>query len=202
MSHCFRLAPNTRLILQRGDITRFVGDALVNAANQRMLGGGGVDGAIHQAAGPELRAACERVPEVRPGVRCPTGQACLTPGAFGSLRVRHIIHAVGPMHDSSSGASAALLRSAYRSSLGLANQHKLKQIAFPAISCGVYGYPLDEAAEVAVTTCKEAAGALEEIHFFLFGQAEIDAWLRAVAHQGLETCRHSWVQESAPHISI
>jgi O-acetyl-ADP-ribose deacetylase len=132
----------------RGDITTLDVDAIVNAANERMLGGGGVDGAIHRAAGPELLAACRDVPEVRPGVRCPTGEARLTPGF--RLPARFVIHTVGPVWHGGARGEPELLARCYRSALTLARDRGLRSIAFPAISCGVYGYPLDEAAAVAV----------------------------------------------------
>lgn len=147
------------------------------AANERMLGGGGVDGAIHSAAGPELLRACRAVPEVRPGVRCPTGEARIT--AAGALPCRRVIHTVGPVY-AGAAASAPLLGSAYRSSLGEAAGAGLASVAFPAISCGVFGYPLAEAARIALETCRdEARPPLEEVHFFLFGQHAMDAWLAA-----------------------
>jgi O-acetyl-ADP-ribose deacetylase len=172
----FPLTAQSTLIVEEGDLTRAAVDALVNAANERMLGGGGVDGAIHRAAGPALREACLRVPEVRPGVRCPTGEARITPG-FG-LPARHVIHTVGPVYESAP-ASAPLLASAFRSSLALANEHALRSIAFPAISCGVYGYPLEEAAPISIRTCRDHAGALAEIRFVLFGDAAYQAWRAA-----------------------
>ena len=161
----------------KGNIVTMQFDAIVNAANRRMLGGGGVDGAIHRAAGPQLKAACLAVPEVSPGVRYPTGEARLTP-AFGRLRVAHIIHTVGPVYRDPT-RSATLLASAYRSSLALAEGHGLRTIAFPAISCGVYAYPLDEAAEVALTTCRDVAGGFESVTFVLFDPAALDAWTQA-----------------------
>jgi len=164
----FALSNGCTLVVREGDITREDVDAIVNAANQRMLGGGGVDGAIHRAAGKQLVEACGAVPEVRPDVRCPTGEARITPGF--ALPARHVIHTVGPVY-ASAAKSAPLLRSAYRSSLALANEHGLASVAFPAISCGVYGYPADEAAEIAVATCAEHAGALREMRFVLFGDA-------------------------------
>ncbi|PSC74698.1 O-acetyl-ADP-ribose deacetylase MACROD2 [Micractinium conductrix] len=178
----WRLSPTTRLAIRRGDLTKFDGCAIVNAANERMLGGGGVDGAIHRAAGPALLEACKQVPEVRRGVRCPRGEARVTPG--GDLPARHVIHTVGPVY-SSPATSAPLLEGAYASSLRLANEHKLERVAFPAISCGVFGYPLDESAEIAVRTSQREAGSLQEIHFFLFGQKELDAWLAAAREAGL-----------------
>jgi O-acetyl-ADP-ribose deacetylase (regulator of RNase III) len=132
----------------RGDITTLDVDAIVNAANERMLGGGGVDGAIHRAAGPELLAACRRVPEVRPGVRCPTGEARLTPGF--RLPARWVIHTVGPVWHGGSEDEPDLLARCYLSSLALARDHQIHSIAFPAISCGIYGYPIDGAATIAV----------------------------------------------------
>ncbi len=159
------------------DITTMSVDAIVNAANQRMLGGGGVDGAIHRAAGPELLDACRRVSEVRPDVRCPTGEARMT-GGF-RLAAKHIIHTVGPRYRGTDRC-ADLLRSAYRSSLELAKQHQLKTIAFPAISCGVYAYPHLQAAGIALTTCLSHSGDLEAIHFALFDKSVYKAFRRAV----------------------
>lgn len=132
----------------RGDITRLQVDAIVNAANERMLGGGGVDGAIHRAAGPDLLAACRLIPEVRSGVRCPTGEARVTPGF--RLPARYVIHTVGPVWRGGVHREPELLASCYRRSLELARGEALRTIAFPAISCGVYGYPVDDAAEIAL----------------------------------------------------
>ena len=132
----------------RADITTLEVDAIVNAANERMLGGGGVDGAIHRAAGPELLAACRLIPEVRPGVRCPTGEARLTPGF--RLAARYVIHTVGPVWRGGAHGEPELLASCYRRSLELARGTGLRSVAFPAISCGVYGYPIDAAATIAV----------------------------------------------------
>jgi O-acetyl-ADP-ribose deacetylase (regulator of RNase III) len=164
------------LMILQGDITSLAVDAIVNAANERMLGGGGVDGAIHRAAGPELLEACKAVPEVRPGVRCPTGEARITPGF--RLEAKHVIHTVGPVYRGADH-SAPLLRSAYKSSLHLAREHDLGSIAFPAISCGVYGYPLDEAADVALTTIIEHAGELDSVRMALFDDAAFDAFVTA-----------------------
>lgn len=137
-----------RVEVIRGDITQLQVDAIVNAANERMLGGGGVDGAIHRAAGPELLAACRRVPEVRPGVRCPTGDARLTPGF--RLPARYVIHTVGPVWRGGAHGEPGLLANCYRRSVEIASAEGLRSIAFPAISCGVYGYPIDDAAAIAV----------------------------------------------------
>ena len=162
----------------RGDLTRQEVDAIVNAANERMLGGGGVDGAIHQAAGPALLEACRAVPELRPGVRCPTGEARITP-AFG-LAARYVIHAVGPVYRGKP-QDEELLASAFRAALSLAVDHELESVAFPAISCGVYSYPLDEAAAIACAVTHEQAWALREIRFVLFSEDVHSAWVRAFA---------------------
>ena len=132
----------------QGDITTLDVDAIVNAANERMLGGGGVDGAIHRAAGPGLLAACRLIPEVRPGVRCPTGEVRLTPGF--RLPARFVIHTVGPVWHGGAHGEPELLASCYRHSLELARAEGLRSLAFPAISCGIYGYPIDDAATIAV----------------------------------------------------
>ncbi len=137
-----------RMTIERGDITTLDVDAIVNAANQRMLGGGGVDGAIHRAAGPKLLEACKQVPEVEPGVRCPTGQARITPGF--DLPADHVIHTVGPVWSGGGSGEADLLAGCYAESLALARDHHARTIAFPCISTGVYGYPPDQAAEIAV----------------------------------------------------
>ena len=131
-----------------GDITKFDGDAIVNAANERMLGGGGVDGAIHRAAGPQLLAECEKVQEVHPGVRCPTGEARITPS--GNLKAKWVIHTVGPIYRDGKHGEPESLASCYRNSLQLAVGKGIKSIAFPSISTGVYGYPVEEAAAIAV----------------------------------------------------
>lgn len=167
------LAVMARITIDKGDITKAKVDAIVNAANQRMLGGGGVDGAIHRAAGPQLLEACRQVPEVEPEVRCPTGEARITP-AF-DLPAKHVIHTVGPVYGGRE-RDAELLASAYRSSLELAVEHGLKSIAFPAISCGVYGYPVDEAARIAIGVAREKDWPLDEIRFVLFSDAIHDAW--------------------------
>ena len=132
----------------QGDITTLAVDAIVNAANQRMLGGGGVDGAIHRAAGPELYEACLKVPEVRPGVRCPTGEARITPGF--RLPAKFVIHTVGPVYRDGLHGEPELLAACYRNSLALAAEKNCRSIAFPCISTGVYGYPIEDAAKIAV----------------------------------------------------
>jgi len=134
---------HTSLELLQADITTLDVNAIVNAANSSLLGGGGVDGAIHRAAGPELLAECRTLGG------CPTGEAKITKGY--RLKARHVIHTVGPIY-SGRPRDADLLASAVRSSLRLADEHRLKSIAFPAISTGVYGYPMDEAAHIILST--------------------------------------------------
>jgi O-acetyl-ADP-ribose deacetylase (regulator of RNase III) len=170
-----RLTPRTVLVLEKGDLTKARVDAIVNAANEGLLGGGGVDGAIHRAAGPRLLDACRALPQSA-GVRCPTGEARITPGF--ELAAPFVIHAVGPIYDEEK-APEKLLASAHRHALELARKHALKSIAFPAISCGVYGYPLEEAAPIALAACEEHAGELEEVRFVLFSENVLEAWRRA-----------------------
>ena len=136
----------------QGDITTLAVDAIVNAANQRMLGGGGVDGAIHRAASPELYEACLKVPEVRPGVRCPTGEARITPGF--RLPAKFVIHTIGPVYRDGRHGEPELLAACYRNSLALAAENHCRSIAFPCISTGVYGYPVEDAARIAVDTVR------------------------------------------------
>lgn len=168
--------PGGALTLDRGDLTRAQVDAIVNAANSGLLGGGGVDGAIHRAAGPDLLDACRRLPKTK-GVRCPPGGARLTPGF--RLPARFIIHAVGPIYRSDPDPAATLLR-AHRSSLELALAHECASVAFPAISCGVYGFPMHEAAPLAMQAVSLYAGALAEVRFVLFSD-EIYAAFREAA---------------------
>lgn len=150
-------------IAMQADITRLTVDAIVNAANQTLLGGGGVDGAIHRAAGPQLRAHCARLGG------CPTGDARITPGF--ALPARHIIHTVGPVWQGGRSGEDALLAACYRSVFALVRDHDLRSVAFPAISCGAYGYPWQEAARVAVRECRIALRelpALDSIKLIAF----------------------------------
>ncbi len=158
------------------DITVLEVEAIVNAANERMLGGGGVDGAIHRAAGRELLEACRAIPEVAPGVRCPTGEARITPGF--RLPARYVIHTVGPLWRGGSRGEADLLARCYRSSLALARQHGVDTIAFPAISCGVYGYPVDEAAAIAVRETRAFAGRVFLVAFNSSTRAALESAAR------------------------
>ena len=145
--------PADRMKIEVGDITKLKVDAIVNAANERMLGGGGVDGAIHRAAGPKLKEACREVEEVRSGARCPTGEARITPGF--DLPADYVIHTVGPVYHGGDDGEAELLAGCYRNSLKLAAENNVASIAFPAISTGVYGYPKDEAAKIAVDIVRD-----------------------------------------------
>jgi len=154
-----------KLTLVRGDITREQVDAIVNAANTGLWGGGGVDGAIHLAAGSELDEACTVLRRSRGG--CPTGDAVITPG-FG-LPASHVIHTVGPVWHGGSGDEAVQLASCYTRTLALAEEYGVRTLAFPAISTGVYGYPLAAACEVAFATVLAHRGAnVAEVRFVLF----------------------------------
>jgi len=171
MSRADSSRPEIRII--QGDLARQEVDAIVNAANEGLRGGGGVDGAVHAAAGPRLLEACRALPEVLPGVRCPTGEARLTPGF--DLPAGHVIHTVGPVYRGSPD-DAELLASAFRSPLALAVERGFRSIAFPAVSCGVYGYPVAEAARIARQVVEEKPWNLDEIRFVLFDQKTLDTW--------------------------
>ncbi len=147
------------------DITTLRVDAIVNAANETLLGGGGVDGAIHRAAGAALLRACRALPQSAPGVRCPTGEARITPGF--ALPARWVIHTVGPIWHGGNRGESDLLAGCYRHSLQLLRSHSLHSVAFPAISCGVYGYPPAAAAIVAVNTLRSQLTADDAIDVIL-----------------------------------
>jgi O-acetyl-ADP-ribose deacetylase (regulator of RNase III) len=153
------------------DITTLALDAIVNAANTALAAGGGVCGAIHRAAGPELAAACA------PLAPCPTGEARITSGFL--LPARYVIHAVGPIWHGGSQGEPALLASAYRASIDLAREHGLTSIAFPALSTGIFGYPLDAATEIAVTTVRDAIaqpGSPSQVIFACFNEDALAAY--------------------------
>ncbi len=159
----------------RADITTLPVDAVVNAANERMLGGGGVDGAIHRAAGPALLEACRAVDEVRPGRRCPTGEARVTPGF--DLPARWVVHTAGPVwSDDRAEECGRLLAACYRSSLAAAHGAGARSVALPCISTGVYDFPPEQAADIAVATVRETAerlGGFERIVFACFSEDDL-----------------------------
>lgn len=158
----------TRIEVVQGDITQLDVDAVVNAANSSLLGGGGVDGAIHRAAGPELLAECRTLGG------CKTGDAKVTSGYH--LPARHVIHTVGPVWRGGSNGEPELLSSCYRRSLALANQLQLKSIAFPAISTGIYGFPRQHAAEIAVKEVQSHVENLERVLFVCFDSETVQIY--------------------------
>lgn len=173
-------AAGKALRLEEGDITRVTADAIVNAANSALAGGGGVDGAIHRAAGPTVMAELD---EIRKKIgRCRTGHAVVTKA--GRLSASYIFHAVGPVYRGGSEGEPEQLASCYRECLRLAAERDLKTIAFPAISTGIYGYPIDEAAAIAIReirTFLDQPGPVTEVRIVLFGQAALRAFEAALA---------------------
>jgi O-acetyl-ADP-ribose deacetylase (regulator of RNase III) len=164
-----------------GDITRFPADAIVNAANSALAGGGGVDGAIHRAGGPDIMADLER--RYGRGRHCPTGSAVVSEA--GDLPARWVIHAVGPIWRGGSADEAELLASAYRTSLRLAAELGASTVSFPSISTGVYSYPVDQAARIAIDTVRDVlgreAGTIERVTFVLFSQGTYDEFEAALS---------------------
>ena len=165
----------TLFFLEEGDITRQETEAIVNAANSRLAGGGGVDGAIHRAGGPAIMEECRRIGE------CPTGQAVIT--TAGNLKARYVIHTVGPIYRDGTRGEEKQLASAYRESLKLAQKRGIRSLAFPSLSTGAYGYPLDEAAAIALKT---VGGFIKEnpvfdrVGFVLFGHPSYEAYEKAL----------------------
>lgn len=165
----------TRVSLVRGDITVEDTDAIVNAANSRLAGGGGVDGAIHRAGGPGIMEECRKIGG------CTTGSAVITTG--GRLKARYVIHAVGPVYRDGSRGEEELLKKAYRESLKLAVKKGLKTVSFPSISTGAYGYPIEEASEAALKTVIEFIeknNGLDLVKFILFSDRDLAAYTRAL----------------------
>lgn len=170
------------LTLVQGDITRESVDAIVTAANSGLRGGGGVDGAVHRAAGPGLLEACREIGG------CPTGDAVATP-AFGLEPAKRVIHAVGPIYGRNEGRDEELLASAHRRSLEVAAAEGCRSIAFPAISCGVYGFPIESASQIALTTVRDAllAGTVEEVRYVLFADSEFEVFAQALRDLATES---------------
>lgn len=169
-------AQDDRIEVIEGDITRVKVDAIVNAANETLLGGGGVDGAIHRAAGPELLRECSALGG------CETGRAKITQGY--RLPARHVIHTVGPVWRGGNHGEAELLASCYRESLRLAAQNNLRTVAFPAISCGIYAYPIDQAARIAVREVRDFLArdtTLVRVYLVCYGQEIFEAYKKAIA---------------------
>ena len=167
----FRIG-NAKIRIIRGDITEQETDAIVNAANSSLMGGGGVDGAIHRKGGPKILEECKRIRRTQWPNGLPTGKAVITTG--GNLKAKYVIHTVGPVWRGGKHGEAELLADAYRNSLKLAVSKGIKTISFPAISTGAYGYPMEEAAEVALKTVRdflEAEDKLDEVVFVLFTES-------------------------------
>jgi len=166
---------STTISLVRGDITREETDAIVNAANTTLSGGSGVDGAIHSTGGPQIMAECRRIGS------CPTGDAVIT--SAGRLKAKRVIHTVGPVYKDGAHDEARMLRSAYRRSLAVALDNGLKSISFPSISTGAYGYPVEEASKIAVSSViefvKENKG-LDLVRFVLFSDRDLEVYSRAL----------------------
>lgn len=168
-----------RVRIAVGDITKQTVDAIVNAANSSLLGGGGVDGAIHRAGGPEILDQCQEIRRTEYPNGLPTGEAVLTTG--GRLPARYVIHTVGPIYGRETGREAELLAACYTNSLLLAKDHSLSSIAFPAISTGIYGYPPAEAAVVSSQAIKTFLGSntsIEEVRLIFFKASDMDEFVR------------------------
>ncbi|MDQ0957785.1 O-acetyl-ADP-ribose deacetylase (regulator of RNase III) [Streptomyces sp. B4I13] len=167
----------TTITLVQGDITRQSVDAVVNAANSSLLGGGGVDGAVHRRGGPEILADCRRLRASHYGKGLPTGQAVAT--TAGELDARWVIHTVGPVYSATEDRSN-LLASCYRESLRVADELGARTVAFPAVSAGIYGWPMDDAARIAVETVRAARTAVAEVRFVLYDERAYDAFAARV----------------------
>lgn len=172
----------TELKVVRGDITEQRVDAVINAANSTLLGGGGVDGAIHRRGGPEILAACREIRRTRYPDGLPTGEAVATPA--GALPARWVIHTVGPVWRGGGAGEAGLLAAAYRDALERARELGARSVAFPSISTGAYGYPLDEAAPLALSTMAgyllQHAGSFDEVRLVAFGERDYEVYAGAL----------------------
>jgi O-acetyl-ADP-ribose deacetylase len=167
------------VVVKVGDITKENVDAVVNAANGTLMGGGGVDGAIHRAGGPEIKKECEEIRRTRHPDGLPTGEAVIT--TAGKMPAKHVIHTVGPVYGSGGKNKAELLAACYRNSLTLAAVNGLKTIAFPAISTGIYGYPLDEAAKVSSSAIEKFLGeekSIQEVRLVFFSPSDAETFLK------------------------
>ena len=170
---------NGRVVVKVGDITKEDVDAIVNAANGSLMGGGGVDGAIHRAGGPEILRECKEIRATQYPEGLPTGEAVIT--TAGRMAAKHVIHTVGPVYGRGGKDKAELLAACYRNSLTLAAQKGLKTIAFPAISTGVYGYPLEEAAQVssqAIARFLESDPSIKEVRLVFFSRGDAEIFLK------------------------
>lgn len=170
---------NGRVVVKVGDITEEDADAIVNAANSLLMGGGGVDGAIHRAGGPEILRECREIRRSQYPDGLPTGQAVIT--TAGKMAAKHVIHTVGPVYGRGGKEKEEQLAACYRNSLGLAEEKGLKTIAFPAISTGVYGYPSDEAARVSSQAIKaflRSGSSVQEVRLVFFSRGDADNFLK------------------------
>ncbi|MDR5683316.1 MAG: O-acetyl-ADP-ribose deacetylase [Armatimonadota bacterium] len=179
----------TSIEIVQGDITKQEVDAIVNAANPSLMGGGGVDGAIHRAGGPAILEACKRIVLTLPDRRLPPGQAVITTG--GNLLARFVIHTVGPVWEGGGKGEDDVLASAYRSSLRVAHERGMRTVAFPSISTGAYRFPIDRAADIALRTIRDFVeanpDAFDTVRMVLFGERDLQVYRRA-----LEQLRSAW----------
>ena len=184
MGACERTVGTAKIRLIQGDLTQQETDAIVNAANSSLMGGGGVDGAIHRAGGPAILEQCRQIAS-NIG-RLDTGKSVITTG--GNLKAKYVIHTVGPVWHGGKSREAELLASAYRESLNLANERKLTSISFPSISTGAYGYPVDQAARVALQAVFDylgsASGSIREVFFVLYDRHTLEAYQSALGEIG------------------
>ncbi|MEK6775347.1 MAG: O-acetyl-ADP-ribose deacetylase [bacterium] len=169
-----KLIGKTKLTLVRGDITQAETEAIVNAANSSLMGGGGVDGAIHRAGGPKILKECKAI--VARQVRCPTGEAVITTG--GNLKARYVIHTVGPVWSGGDRKERELLAGAYKNSLKLAKEYNIRSISFPSISTGAYRFPIGEAAGIALSTVRDflMEHPMDEVRFVLFSENDLKVY--------------------------